>query len=163
MLATRLKQPQRISNLAIAAADILPLQSSGVRNSQLAETVLLGVQHGSDVSEALARTELRVTLNITSHTVDNVSDRLPGVGTVCILVEDRAAVEGAVTAHGPHTLVPVDVAGEIGINAMFQEQLFECVTEMHHVGGVGGRVHGAMAHDENPGGLLAVDAFQVLL
>lgn len=105
----RLQQRQRITNLAIIAADVLPLQGSGADDSQLAEAEVLVVEDGGDVLLALTGAELAVALDVAGGTVDEVSHGLAGVGAVGVVVDDGGSVDGTVGAEGEETLVPVDM------------------------------------------------------
>lgn len=110
LVASRLQQHQRIANLAITAADVFPLESSGVKDGQLAEAVVLVVENGSDVLLALAGAELAVALNVSGRAVDEVSHGLSGIGVVGVVVDNGGSVDGTVHAEREETLVPVDVA-----------------------------------------------------
>lgn len=100
MPVSGLNQPERVTNRPIIATDVLPLQSSRVHNSHLAETILLGVEHSGDVGQSLAAAELAVAFDVASHAVDDVGHGLAGVGSVCIIVQHGGGVDGAVGTEG---------------------------------------------------------------
>lgn len=106
---SRLQQHQRIGNLAVISADVLPLESSRVNDRQLGEAKVLGVEDGSDVLLTLSGAEHAVALDIASGTVDDVSHGFAGVGTVGVVVDNGCSVDGTVVAEREETLVPVDV------------------------------------------------------
>jgi hypothetical protein len=129
-------------------------------DSQFAEAIVPLVQHIGDIQLRLVATKHTVTLNVARHTVDDVRHGDPRVRVVGVVVLDRRHVDRAL-AHGEHALVPVDVAGEVGVYAVLQEQAFERVAHVLLVGGGLGAVHWPVAHGEDPGRLFAVDAGQV--
>lgn len=126
LVASWLQQRQRIANLAIVAADVLPLESSGVNDGQLAEAVVHVVENGSDVLLALAGAELAVALEVSGGAVDEVSHGLSGIGAVGVVVDDRSSVDGTVHAEGEETLVPVDVTVDSLVTGVFP--LLELIT-----------------------------------
>ena len=112
-----LQQRELITKRSIATLDELPRHFLLIVNSKLAEAKVPLVQHIGKVELLLIVAQHAVTLNIASHTVDNVRHRHARVGIVSVLVLDRGHVDSAV-AHWKHALVPVDMAGEIGIDAV---------------------------------------------
>lgn len=56
-----------------------------------------------------------------------------------------------------------DSPREVSIHAILEEQTLECLAHVQLVRGIGGTVHRAVAHDEDPRGLAAVDLRQILL
>lgn len=149
LVASRLQQSQRIANLAIIAADVLPLESSGVNDGQLAEAVVHVVKNGSDVLLALARAELAVALEVSGRAVDEVSHGLSGIGAVGVVVDDGGSVDGTVHAEREETLVPVDVTVDslvirhlriLGLRSLTQRY-----TRRHHSQASGPRMPGGGA------------------
>lgn len=105
----RLQKGQRVTNSAIIATDQLPLESSLVEDSQLAEAVMDLVQQGGDVGQTLAVAEFAVTLDVAGHAVDDMGDGLAVVGIVRVVVDDGGGIDGAVGSQRIETLVPMDV------------------------------------------------------
>lgn len=120
------------------------------------------VQDGGDFGQTLAGAELRVALDIAGHAVDNVGHGLAGVGLVSVVVDDGGGVDLAVSER-EKALVPVDVTGEVSVDAILEHKSLEGGADMLLVGRVGGAVHGSVAHDDDPGSLGAVDTLEVLL
>lgn len=155
-----LQQRQLVSNTSISTLDELP-SSRSRGNLQLAESIISRIQHGSDVENGLIRRQFTMRFDISSHSVDDVSDRFAFVGVVGIVVFDGSSVDGAVGAKRKEAFVPVNVAGEVSIDAVFEHQFFESVADVLLVGGGLTAVHGAMAVDEDPGSLFAVDGGEI--
>lgn len=148
---------------AVRALDKVPGQDSLVDDVELGETVVGPVENGRDVENVRARGEGGVRFNVTGHTVDDVSHGLARVGPVGVVVDDGAHVDGTVVANGEDTLVPVDVAREVGIDTVLEEELLESSAHAVLVARNLRRVHGTVAHGDNPGGLLAVNLGKVIL
>lgn len=110
LAVARLHQPKVITNRAIVTTDVLPLQSSGIDNRDLAETILARVQDGGDVAQTLTGAQLAVTLDVSGHAVDDMGHGCSSIGLVGVVVDDRGSVD-LVVAKGEEALVPVDVAG----------------------------------------------------
>ena len=103
-----------------------------------------------------------MALNVSGHTVDDVSHRLALVDIVGVVVLDGRSVDGSVTAEGQKTLVPVDVTSEVGIDTVLKHEGLECVTNVLLVGRDLGAVHWAVTVDEDPWSLAAVYAGKIL-
>jgi len=84
--------------------------------SELGETVVVLIEHSSDV-EDLGGVDRRVRLDVTSHTVDDVGHGNTWIGLVGVVVDDGSSIDGTI-ANRPDTLVPVDVAGEVSVNTV---------------------------------------------
>jgi hypothetical protein len=124
-------------------------------NSQLAEAVVRLVQDAGNVQRRRARGKGAVTLNVASHTIDDVSHGLAGVGVKGVVVDNRALVDGAVGAKGEGSLIPMNVTRvcisrqsimgkedanydgmmgnlprQVGIDTVLQEQGLECISHV---------------------------------
>ena len=155
-----LQQRQLITHTAIFTLDELP-SSRSRGNLQLAESIISCIQHSSNVENGLVRRQFTMRFDISSHSIDDVSDRFAFVGVVSVVILDGSSVDGAVGAKGEETLVPMDVAGKVSIDAVFEHQLFESVADVLLVGGRLTAVHGTMTIDEDPGSLFAVDGSEI--
>lgn len=100
-------------------------------------------------------------LDVSCHTVDNVSEGFTGVGLVSVVVDDGCRVNGAVCAERPEAFVPVDVARDVQVNSIFEEQSLKSISHGHLVAGDGSRVHGTMGTGNNPRGLRAIDCSKI--
>ena len=128
---------------------------------KLTEAKVALVEHIRNIQLLLIAAQHAVTLNVACHTVDNMRHRNARVGVVRILVLDRSLVDRAVDAKGEQTLVPVDVAGEVSVNAVLEEQALERGAQVFLVGCCFGAVHWPVAHGEDPRSFLAVDAGEI--
>lgn len=113
--------------------------------------------------EKRAGTENAVALNVSSHTVGKVDHGLSWVCLVCVVVDNRGLVEGIVGTHWIQALIPVNMASQVSINLVLEQDAFESIADIGLVRGDLGAVHRAMTHDNDPRSLGAVDAGQILL
>lgn len=157
-----LDQSELITESTSITLDELPGGLVRVVEGELAESVIFLVQHGGDVEDLLAGVQDAVALQVAGHAVDDVSQGLAGSAVVGVVVDDALGDDGAVGAERLETLVPVDVAGEVGVNVVLEQEGLEGVADVALVRGSLGGVHGTMAHGNDPGGLLAVDGGKVL-
>nr|POE86430.1 hypothetical protein CFP56_46614 [Quercus suber] len=156
-----LEQRQLVADALPVAAHKLPGQARGVVHGQLAEAVVLLVEDGGEVERLLAGGQGGVGFDVAGHAVDDVRHGRARVGAVGGVVDDRRRVDGAVGAERPEPLVPVDVAGEVGVDAVREQQGLEGGAHVALVGRGGGGVHGPVAHGDDPRRLGAVDGGEV--
>lgn len=157
-----LRQHKLVTNLPVLAHNVLPRQLIRTIEDDLAETIVMLVQHSRE-RQAVLIAKSAMALNIASHAVHNVDHRLAWACFVSVVVHDRVVVDRAADHHGPDTLVPVDVAREVHVDAVLNKDGLESISEVLLVGGALRAVHGAMTHGDDPGRLLPVNLGEVVL
>lgn len=120
------------------------------------------IKHSSDVERNLTRVKSAVAFDVACHSVDDMGHRDTGVGVVGVVVEDRRLIDGRVHAEREETFIPVDVAREVRINTIIEQELFKGRAEMCLVGRNLCAVHGTMRHGDDPRSLCAVDTGEII-
>ena len=128
---------------------------------KFAETVLHLIQHSSH-RQRLISCQLRMRLDVSSHTIDEMRDALTLVGIICVVVDNSRVINCAVV-EGEQALVPVDMASQISINAILEHERLEGVAQILLVRRYLRAVHWAMGHGDDPGSFLAIDGGQIFL
>lgn len=155
-----MKHGQSVTNAAIDTLDVLPGRNRVVVDRERAETEVILVEH-SGVVQSCIGVDAAVRLDVASHTVHNRGQGLAGTGRICVVVDNVRADNGQVV-HWPDALVPVDVASEVSVNVVFEQNWLEGVAHVGLVRGDLRTVHGTMSHSEDPRRRCAVDRCKVL-
>jgi len=101
-----------------------------------------------------------VCLNVSSHSIDDVGDGNTRVSSVSAVVDDGRVVDRAV-ANREHTFVPMNVAGNVQVDTVLEEETLKGVAHGLLVACDGSRVHGTVGASNDPRGLCAVDGGKV--
>lgn len=132
-------------------------------NGELAKPIVLLIEHVSKLQHRLIRAERRVALNIPRHSICDMRERLARVRAVSILVNHSGMIDISILGQRPHPFIPMDMASKIEVDAVLKEQILERISQVLLITGCLGRVHGSMAHGNDPGRLLSVDLGQIIL
>lgn len=100
-----LDKHQAVTNDAAIAMDVLEAKVGVVVKVELGVTVVDLVEDGGDVESDVGS---GVGFNVSSGTVDDVSNGLSRVGKVGVVVDDGRVVDGVVT-NGQHAFVPMNL------------------------------------------------------
>ena len=152
-----------VPDLSIIAVNVLPKRVGGVHDVESGVSVMFLVEIGGDVQSGRhVELQSRVRLDVSRHTVDQVSYGLAVSGDVSVVV-DVVALDDRAVVERVHSLVPVNVASKVGVHSVFEHGLLEGISHVSLVACNLGRVHGSMSHGKDPWSLGSVDGCKVCL
>lgn len=133
---------KRVPYTSVDPLDVLPRSVGVVVNRKLAKAKVILVQHNCDVQD-LAGVDAAVRLDVASHPIDECRQGFASSGSVGVVVND-VGLDNGLVIHRPDTLVPMNVAGEVGINVVLDEERLESVAHILLIRGHLRGVHWSM-------------------
>lgn len=89
--------------------------------------------------------------------------RFSGVGVISVIADDRLLVDLSIHIKRIQSLVPVNMASQIHINTMIDQDFLKGVSHVLLIRGSLRAIHRTMCHCDNPWSLISIDFGEIFL